>query len=82
MTTLAGQPWWTEADQAEFDLLLLEFVKAALRHREGCAICRGGGPWCDPLYEAFEILVDWRDCRILQSKADWLRLRQELHHAA
>jgi hypothetical protein len=52
--TLGAQPWWTAADEAELDLLVHDFVKAAFRHREACAICSAGGPWCGPLREAFE----------------------------
>jgi hypothetical protein len=75
--TLAAQPWWTAADDAELDLLVHEFVKAAFRHREACATCRAGGPWCQPLREAFEAALDWRDGRSFRSKAAWLRLRED-----
>jgi hypothetical protein len=77
VSTLAAQLWWTAADEAELDLLVHEFVKTAFRHREACAICRAGGPWCRPLSEAFEVVLDWRAGRVLRSKADWLRARQE-----
>jgi hypothetical protein len=75
---LAAQPWWMDADEAELDLLVHEFVKAALRHFEGCAVCRTGWPWCEPLCEARVAVFEWREGRILRSKAEWLRLRQEL----
>lgn len=75
---LAEQPWWwTPADAAELDLLVYEFVKAAFHHREACAICRAGGPWCDPLRDAFEGVLGWREGRELRSKATWLRRREE-----
>jgi hypothetical protein len=69
-------PWWTEADQAELDLLAHEFVRAALIHRQRCSICSAGGLWCRPLREAGDGLLDWRCGRELRSRAVWLRGQQ------
>lgn len=74
--------YWTHADQAELDVLLHEFVKAAYLHRDHCSTCRGGGPWCLPLREALEGVLEWRRGRALRSRADWLRLRNDLRAAA
>jgi hypothetical protein len=72
----AVPPWWTEADQAEFDLLVREFVGSAFVHRELCSTCRGRGPWCAPLADAFAAVEEWREDREFRSKAQWLRTRQ------
>jgi hypothetical protein len=74
--TLEALPWWTEADAAELDVLVDAFVRCVRVHREGCAICSLGGPWCDALRCAQVGVVDWRDSRILRSKAAWLRGRE------
>ena len=67
--------YWTEADEAELDVLVFELVRAVHAHREGCSICREGGPWCAPLVGALDAVVEWRRGRILRSKAQWLRAR-------
>ena len=76
LADLREQPWWTEADEAELDLLVTEFVRAVFAHRRGCSVCAAGGPWCDVLRDAFEGLLEWRAGRILRSKGAWLRIRQ------
>jgi hypothetical protein len=70
-------PWWTPADEAELDLLFEEFVGIYFRHRDRCDAC-GKGPWCEPMRDAFEIVLDWKRGRELRSKAAWLRIRQTL----
>jgi hypothetical protein len=75
---LNEQRWWTSADEAELDLLVHEFVKAVYEHREGCSICRAGGPWCPPLAHAFQGVLDWREGRVLHSKAAYLRELQDM----
>jgi hypothetical protein len=69
-------PWWTQADQSELDLLAHEFVKAIEAHRQGCSVCSAGGPWCKPLCEAGDGILDWRHGRELRSRAVWLRAQQ------
>ena len=78
MLKLSATAWWTEADAAELDMLSYELVRAALRHREKCRDCAPGrtGRWCASLTAALETLLDWRESRIRQSKAVWLRERQ------
>lgn len=76
---LSRQPWWTAADDAELDLLVHELVRAVDIHRAGCSVCSANGhcgPWCEPLREALEGVIEWREGRILRSKAQWLRFRQ------
>jgi hypothetical protein len=75
-STLRDQPWWTEADDAELDVLVRELVSVAGQHVNHCSVCSEGGPWCPGMVEAFEVVVDWRDGRILRSKAAWLRERE------
>jgi hypothetical protein len=69
---------WSPADVAEWDLLLFEFVDAVLVHRERCAVCAQGGPWCQPLRECFESLLHWRRGRELRTLAARLRAEQDL----
>ena len=69
-------PWWTSADQAELDVLAFEFTRAVLLHRGRCDTCRTGGPWCPILRAAFDVVLEWRYGRRLQSEAVWLRERQ------
>jgi hypothetical protein len=71
-------PYWTDADAAELDVLIWELVKVAMIHRERCATCAGerGILNCAPMGEAIEAVIDWRNGRVLKSKAAWLRARQ------
>lgn len=79
---LGAHPWWTEADDAELDLLVHELVRAHAAHRAGCRVCSLGGPWCHILADAFEGLLDWLRGRILRSKAAFLRFDQEYREFA
>jgi 1,6-anhydro-N-acetylmuramate kinase len=69
------QPWWTTADQAELDLLVHELVRVGFVHRARCTVC-GGGRWCPAMHEALDVLLEWREGRVLRSKAAWLRARE------
>jgi hypothetical protein len=81
--SLREQPWWTAADDAELDVLVSELVRRARQHRDHCSVCSAGGPWCPGMVEALEIVIEWRDGRILRSKANYLReletVREGLH---
>jgi hypothetical protein len=79
---LRAEVWWTEADAAELDVVAHAFVKAAYVHRERCGTCSSGGPWCLPLREALDGVVEWRHGRVLRSKAAWLRELEHLRTAA
>jgi hypothetical protein len=63
---------WTPADQAEQDLLLHALVTAWFEHRDRCDL--------DPdphLIAAIDVVVDWREARLLLSNAEWLRAELE-----
>jgi hypothetical protein len=74
---LAPSPWWTAADAAELDVLVHELVRVGFLHREACSCCRAGYPPCPRLGEAIETVIEWRDGRVLRSKAEWLRGRED-----
>ena len=76
LASLHEQPWWTDADEAELDVLVRELVVAAFVHRERCSICRAGLQWCPFMVAALDIVLDWREGRVLHSKASWLRIRR------
>jgi hypothetical protein len=75
-------PWWTAADDAELTVLVQEFVDGEIEHRERCAICSQGGPWCKPLQEALETIIDWRERRSAHSFAIAMRRLEQLEAAS
>jgi hypothetical protein len=70
--------WWTEADQAELDLLCWALVDALFEHRPGCDTCQTGYPSCLTVRAAIQPVIDWRQGRMLVSRAEHLRSGQEL----
>jgi hypothetical protein len=74
LSELRDQPWWTAADEAELDLLVHELVRVGFVHRARCTVC-SGGRWCSAMHDALDALLEWRDGRVLRSKAAWLRSR-------
>jgi hypothetical protein len=79
--------FWTTADQAELELLAHELVRAAFIHRERCSVCSApriaaARDICAPMLDAIRGVVEWRDGRILRSKAAWLRELQTALEAA
>ena len=70
---LSKKRWWTDADQAELDVLVDAFVGAVLDHRCRCSVCSTGGPWCDALCDCLAIVVEFRNTRARRSEAEWLR---------
>jgi hypothetical protein len=75
---LREQPWWTHADRAELDALAHELVKDVLEHREaGCPTCAAGDPPCPAVRKAITLVVEWREARVLLSRARWERCRQD-----
>jgi len=68
--------YWTAADAAELDVLIFEFVRVRELHVPACAVCREHGPWCARLLASLEAVLEWREGRLLRSKAAWLRLRE------
>jgi hypothetical protein len=77
-----NERFWTEADDAELRLLAFHFAKAHYLHRGHCLVCGRGGPYCIPLREALEAILDWRTGRILANKAAWLREREAMRNEA
>jgi hypothetical protein len=69
--------WWTDADQAELDVLTRALVDGIYEHRASCASCARGFPPCPHVRKAIEVVVDWRDARSKLSQARWLRWEQE-----
>jgi hypothetical protein len=75
---LREQPWWTAADAAELDVLVHELVAAVEQHREtGCRTCAAGYPPCPGVQAAITVAIEWRETRILRSRARWERSRQD-----
>ncbi len=70
---LTDQPWWTQADQAELDALLGEWVDGALEHKERCTVCSSGDV-CTAVVDAWLIVWEFREQRARVSKAQWLRV--------
>jgi hypothetical protein len=73
---VSARPFWTEADQAELDVLTHAFVYGFYDHRGRCAVCASGGRWCANVGEAFEVLEGWMRYRELRSRAEALRLER------
>ena len=71
--------YWTSADGAELDVLVWALVTDYLEDRDGCARCAGPAP-CPHLQEAIAAVLDWREARLLLSRAQ--ALRADLEDAA
>jgi hypothetical protein len=69
--------FWTRADQAEQDVLLWAVVDGWHRHRRTCDL-----EPCPHLQAAIREICDWREARILLSRAQALRVAQEVEQAA
>jgi hypothetical protein len=72
---------WTNADQAELDCVLWEFLSRREEHRARCPRCQAeretGWP-CPYVREAWEAVEDWIARRRLLSRAEWFRRRHLL----
>jgi hypothetical protein len=78
VSDLREQPWWTPADRAELDVLVYELVDEVHEHRQaGCTACWWGYPSCPFVRAAVERVLEWRDERMLRSRAAWLRVHQD-----
>jgi hypothetical protein len=74
---LRAQPFWTLADDAELNLFIHELVEDVHEHRQaGCPVCMAAYPPCPFVRAAVERVVEWRDDRVLRSRASWLRADQ------
>jgi hypothetical protein len=69
--------YWTAADAAELDVLLRALAYGSAEHRRQCQRCtrRGesGSLPCPHLQAAIAEVVEWRDARLLLSRAEALR---------
>lgn len=70
---LSEKRWWTDADQAELEVLIDAFVRGVLDHRARCPHCTTHEPWCENLRDAFDVVLEWRNTRARRSRAFWLR---------
>jgi hypothetical protein len=78
VSDLRQQPWWTPADRAELDAFAYGLVDAVDAHKAaGCEVCAAGYPPCPFVTEAIGGVVEWRDLRVLLSRAAWLRAWQD-----
>lgn len=71
-------PWWTDADQAELDIIAHDLVTATRAHSDHCQVCRAGGA-CQPLRDAYDAVAEWKRRRNLLSKATFYRLEETAH---
>ncbi len=69
---MTAPAYWTEADQAEADVLVRELVDGVLEHRDRCRVCQADYPPCPRVTAAIEAVVAWRDHRMLDSRRVWL----------
>ena len=69
--------WWSEADQAEQEVLLDELVALWFEHRQRCSSTP-----CPALLAAAAELLEWRRRRLLRSRATSLRALQADQQAA
>jgi len=72
------QQWWTEADRAELDLVCWELVKAMEAHEANCFECLANPYGCDTVRDLLDAVIEWRDRRLLLTKAQTLRAELEL----
>jgi hypothetical protein len=63
---------WTEADQAELDVLIWALCDCWHTHRRSCRL----DP-CPHLIEAIAEVVDWREARMLLTRAEELRAARD-----
>jgi hypothetical protein len=75
-------PWLTEANPAEIDVVAKVLTNAIYEHREKCAACREAGRGCTSIVAAIEAAIEWVELRTLKSKAATLRLMQNRREAA
>jgi hypothetical protein len=75
-------PWWTEADEAELEVVAWELTGALIAHRDHCSICRDLGHLCPVIGEAVDAAGHWKRGRSLLSRAEYLRAAQLEHRLA
>lgn len=70
--------FWTEADTAELDVLVWALTGDYAEHREHCETCIAGRLSCPSVQRAIAEVVEWREARILLSRAQALRAELEV----
>jgi hypothetical protein len=75
-------PWLTDADLAEIDVVSEVLVNAIFEHKGRCSTCREAGRYCTPIAGAIQAAVDWAELRTMTSKARALRALQRRREAA
>jgi hypothetical protein len=75
--TIAG-PVWSPADAAELDVLVWALISGYSEHREKCRACAEATYPCPHLAGAIDLVLNWRQARMLLSCAPALRIDQEL----
>lgn len=63
---------WSEADDAELDVVADHFVRAVRHHQRNCRRCMGLYP-CEAIRDAEVAVLEWVYSRRLLSKAEFLR---------
>jgi hypothetical protein len=68
--------WWSEADQAELEVAIYDFLSVVEDHKD-CEACSEaklvGRRFCEPIIKAIEALCDWKEKRDLLSRAEFYR---------
>ena len=62
-------PWLTDADLAEMDVVARVLTDAIYDHKEKCSVCREEGRYCRPIVGAIEDAIAWAERRTLSSKS-------------
>lgn len=74
--------WWTDADQAELDLIALDLFELTYQHHMNCDGChRDVGGYCQALRDIWDVVDEWKRRRALMSKATYYRLEEIAHIA-
>lgn len=73
-------PWWTDVDQAEFDVLVYALVRGVFRHRKRCGACArsGSAVYCRSVNRAIDELLEWLQLRLLLSRAEYLAAQKHV----
>jgi hypothetical protein len=83
---LADFPWWSRGSQCELELMVAELVDGVEEHRPRCADCRAhdarepGSLPCKKIGNAIDVVLRWRERRILLDRARYYGLQAELEH--
>ena len=77
---VAPPAWWTDADQAELDLIAHDLFELTYVHHMNCDGChRNAGGYCQDLRDVWAAVDEWKQRRSLYSKATYFRLEDIAH---